>query len=166
MKPWMRYALAAIAGLALGIVVAKYTLPPRTVTKTEIKTEVQEKVVYKDRVVVEKGPERITTRTVSVPGPAGPTVTVEKIVEKESVVTVKDSAGRTDTVIQQAEKTEKTVDSRPWMALEGSGNLAPGQGKWAWTGGVQVRVLGPVWIGVNVVKADEWYPGATLRWEF
>ena len=166
MKPWMRYALVALAGLALGIVVAKYTLPPRTVTKIEVKTEVQEKVVYKDRVVVEKGPERITTRTVSVPGPAGPTVTVEKIVEKEKIVTVKDSSGRTDTGIQQVEKSEKTVDNRAWMALDFMGAIAPGSNQWAWTGGAQIRVIGPVWVGAGAVKADRWYVGPSVRMEF
>lgn len=166
MKPWMRYALVALAGLVLGIVIAKYTLPPRTITKTEVKTEVQEKVVYKDRVVVEKGPERVTTRTVAVPGPAGPTVTVEKVVEKEKIVTVRDSAGRTDTVIQQAEKTSKTVDNRSWFAVEGMGALAPDTGKWAWTGGAQLRVLGPLWLGGGIVKADAWYFGPSARIEF
>lgn len=166
MKPWMRYALCALGGLALGIVVAKYTLPPKVTVRTEIKTEVQERVVYKDRVVVEKGPERVTTRTVTVPGPAGPTVTVEKVVEKEKIVTVKDSTGRTDVVVQQAEKTEKISDSRPWLALEAMGAIAPGTSQWAWSGGAQIRLLGPIWAGVGVVKADTWYVGPSARIEF
>ena len=166
MKPWMRYASVALAGLALGIVIAKYTLPPKTITKTEIKTEVQERVVYKDRVVVEQGPVRVTTRTTTVPGPAGPTVTVEKVVEKEKIVTVKDSTGRTDVVVQQAEKTEKITDSRPWFALEAMGAMSPETSQWAWTGGAQIRVLGPVWLGAGVVKADQWYFGPSARIEF
>ena len=166
MKPWMRYALIGVAGLVLGIVIAKYTLPPRVVVKTEIKTEVQERVVYKDRVVVEKGPERVTTRTVTVPGPAGPTVTVEKVVEKEKIVTVRENTGRTDVVIQNEERSEKIVDSRPWLALEAAGSVAPATGRWAWSGGAQIRLLGPIWAGVGVVKADTWYVGPSARIEF
>ena len=166
MKPWMIYSAVAVGGICLGVVGAKYTLPPRTITKTEIKTEVQEKVVYKDRVVIEKGPERVTTRTVTVPGPAGPTVTVEKVVEKEKIVTVRDSAGRTDTVIQQVDRSEKTVDSRPWLALEAMASIAPASGRWAWSGGAQIRVLGPLWLGAGVVKADTWYVGPSARIEF
>lgn len=165
MKPWMKYAACALGGLVLGIVVAKYTLPPRTVTKTEIKTVIQERIVYQDRVVVEKGPERVTTRTVTVPGPAGPTVTVEKVVEKEKIVTVKDSTGRVDTVVQEREVTSKTVDNRSWFALEGMAGLAV-DGRWAGAGSLQLRLLGPLWLGPGVIKADTWYYGAGARFEF
>lgn len=158
-------AICLASGLVGGFFICKYTLPPRTVTKIETKIEVQEKVVYKDKVVIEKGPERITTRTVTVPGPAGPTVTVEKIVEKEKIVTVKDSSGRTDTVIQQAEKTSVTVDNRPWVAVEGMLGLGS-EARIAYSVGAQMRVLGPIWLGAGFIKANTWYVGPSARVEF
>lgn len=166
MKPWMRFALAGVAGLVLGIVIAKYTLPPRTITKTEIKTVVQEKIVYQDRVVKEEGPVRVVTKTVTVPGPAGPTVTVEKIVEKEKVVTQTVREGGVDTVVQTEIVEKKVVDSRPWLALEAMGAIAPDTGRWAWSGDAQIRVLGPVWLGAGVVRTDTWYVGPSARVEF
>lgn len=166
MKPWMRYALVGVAGLALGIVVAKYTLPPRVTVRTETKVEVQEKIVYRDRIVKEEGPVRVVTRTRTVPGPAGPTVEVEKIVEREKVVTVTVREGGSDTQTKVEEKKEKITDSRPWLALEASGALAPTSGRWAWTGGAQIRALGPVWVGAGVVVADTLYVGPSIRLEF
>jgi hypothetical protein len=161
----MRYALVAVAGLGLGIVIAKYTLPPRTVTKTEIKTETVEVVKWKDRIVEVQGPTKTTIKTVTVPGPAGPTVTVEKVIEKEKVVTVHDSTGGSTTSIATDEKTSKTVDARSWFALEGMAAVSL-EGRWAGAGSAQLRLLGPLWAGVGAIKADTWYYGAAARWEF
>jgi hypothetical protein len=166
MKPWLRYLLVGIGGLVLGIVVAKYTLPPRVEIRTETKVEVQEKLVYRDKIVKEQGPVRVTTKTVTVPGPAGPTVTVEKIVEKDRVVTVtvKEGAATIDT--KEESKSSKIIDSRPWLALEAMGAIAPATGRWAGSGGAQVRALGPLWVGAGVVVADTLYVGPSIRWEF
>ena len=135
-------------------------------TRQTVQVVEKEVVKWQDRIVVEEGPVRTVERTVTVPGPAGPTVTVEKIVEKEKVVTVRDSTGSKDVDREEKKEEVKITDSRPWLAVEGSGNLAPGTGKWAWTGGAQIRVLGPVWLGPNVVKADGWYWGLGARVEF
>lgn len=166
LQPWMKYALCVAGGLGGGIVVAKYTLPPKTVTKIEVKTVVQEKIVYKDRVVVEQGPVRVVTRTTTVPGPAGPTVTVEKVVEKEKIVTVKDSSGRVDTVVQEKVVSTKTVESRPAFALGGVGGMDLSTGRWAFSGDATVRIFGPVWLGAGVIKADSWFFGPAARIEF
>lgn len=166
MKPWVIHVLCAVGGVAAGVVIAKYTLPPRVTTKIETRTEIQEVVKWKDREVVVEGPVRETTRTVTVPGPAGPTVTVEKVVEREKIVTVHDNTG-TSQINQDVEtKAEKTVDSRPWFALEAGVGIGVPSGTLAYTGSAQFRIFGPIWAGPSVIKADTWYPGATLRWEF
>jgi hypothetical protein len=159
-------AICLVAGLCGGVVVAKYTLPPKTVTKTETKIQIQEKIVYQDRIVKEQGPVRITTKTVTVPGPAGPTVTVEKVVEKDKVTTVIVNQGGVDTTTKMDEKTSKTVDARSWLALEGVAGIAPGTGRWAGSGAATMRVFGPLWAGVGIIKADTWYFGPAARWEF
>jgi hypothetical protein len=166
MKPWLKYLLTALGGLALGIVIAKYTLPPRIEERERVVVKEVEVVKWKDREVVVEGPVRVTTKTVTVPGPAGPTVTVEKIVEKEKVVTVHTQGKDTNTTTYVERETEKVTDSRPWLALEAMGAIAPTTGSWAWSGGVQFRALGPVWIGAGVLKADTWYVGPMARWEF
>ena len=166
MKPWLKIALAALAGLVLGIVVAKYTLPPKITERTVTKVETVEVVKWKEKVVIEKGPEKVTTRTVTVPGPAGPTVTVEKIVEKEKIVTVRDNSGASNTATDTSSEHSKITDSRPWLALDFMGAIAPGSNQWAWTGGAQIRVIGPVWVGAGAVKADRWYLGPSARIEF
>jgi hypothetical protein len=165
MKPWMIYALCVVGGTAGGIAIAKYTLPPRVEIKTETKIQEVEVVKWREKVVVEKGPVKVTTRTVTVPGPAGPTVTVDRIVEKDKVVYVKDGSGSRDTVTQVDEKTSKVIDSRPWMALEGTAGLGL-NGRWAGQGAATVRVLGPVWLGLGAIYADTLYLGPAARWEF
>jgi hypothetical protein len=159
--PWMRYAGVALGGLVGGFFICKYTLPPRTVTKTEMK--IVEKIVYQDRIVKEQGPVRTVTRTTTVPGPAGPTVTVEKIVEKEKVVTVTVKEGSSTTAADS--KSSVTVDNRPWVALEASLGLGA-EARIAYTAGAQMRVLGPLWLGAGVIKADTWYVGPSARVEF
>jgi hypothetical protein len=162
MKPWLVYLLVALSGLALGIVVAKYTLPPRVEERERVVE--REVVKWKDKEIVTQGPVRVTTKTVTVPGPAGPTVTVEKIVEKEKVVTVHVQDGSADTSSER--EKEKITDSRPWFALEAAGAIAPATGRWAWTGGAQFRVIGPLWAGAGVVVTDTLYVGPSLRMEF
>ena len=159
--PWMRYAGVALGGLVGGFFICKYTLPPRTVTITE--TKVVERIVYQDKIVKEQGPVRVVTRTTTVPGPAGPTVTVEKVVEKEKVVTVTVKEGASVTAAEG--KTSVTVDNRSWVALEASLGVGAG-GRLAYTGGAQMRVLGPLWLGAGVIKADLWYIGPSARVEF
>lgn len=165
MKPWMRYALAALGGLVLGIVIAKYTLPPRVTEKVVTKTEWKDRIEWRDRVVKEEGPVRIVTRTRTVPGPAGPTVEVEKIVEKEKVVTKTVEVGRQDTQGKDTVEASKVTDARPWLALEALGALGP-EGRWAGAGSVQARLLGPLWLGPGVIKAEAWYFGVAGRVEF
>jgi hypothetical protein len=166
MKPWMIYVLCVVGGTAGGIAIAKYTLPPKTVTKTETVVQVVEKIVYRDNIVKEQGPVRIVTKTTTVPGPAGPTVTVEKIVEKEKIVTVtvREGAAATDTKVE--DRTSKTVDARSWLALEGMAGIDPGTGRWAGSGAATMRILGPLWLGAGVIKAEAWYFGPAARWEF
>lgn len=166
MKPWHLNVLILAGGLAGGTVIARYTLPPKVVEKEKVVVQEKEVVKWKDRTVVEKGPVRIVTKTVTVPGPQGPTVTVERVVEKEKVVTVVNQDAEVQSNSTILTEREKTTDSRPWFAVEASGVLAPTTGRWAWTGGAQIRVLGPVWVGAGVVKADEWYVGPSARVEF
>jgi hypothetical protein len=166
MKPWMIYALCVTGGVAGGVVIAKYTLPPKVTEKVVIQTKEIEVVRWKDRVVVEKGPERVTTRTVTVPGPAGPTVTVEKVVEKEKIVTRTVKEGGVDTVIVNRQEASKVTESRPVFALGGVGGMDLSSGRFAFSGDATLRILGPLWLGAGIVKADAWYFGPAVRIEF
>ena len=166
MKPWMKYALAALSGLVGGAVIAKYTLPPKVTEKVVIQYKEVEVVKWKDRTVTEKGPERITTRTVTVPGPAGPTVTVEKVVEKEKIVVRTVKEGGVDTVIVNREEASRVTENRPVFALGGLGGIDPSSGRWAFSGEATVRILGPVWLGAGAIKADSWFFGPAARIEF
>jgi hypothetical protein len=166
MKPWMIYVLCAVGGIVGGIVIAKYTLPPKTVTKTETVVQVVEKIVYRDNIVKEQGPVRIVTRTKTVPGPDGPTVEVERIVEKEKIVTVTVREGASDTNTRVEDRTSKTVDNRPVFALGGLGGMDLSTGRWAFSGEATVRIIGPLWLGAGAIKADSWFFGPAARIEF
>mgnify|MGYP003349211969 CR=1 FL=1 len=76
-------ACGAAGALAVGFGAGRYSAPTKVETREVVKTEQVEVVRWQDRVVVEKGPVREGTKTVTVPGPQGPTVTVEKVVESQ-----------------------------------------------------------------------------------
>ena len=165
MKPWLLTSLVGLGCFVGGGVAYKYAMPPRIVEreKVVVKTVEVERVV--DRIVEIQGPVRETTKTVTVPGPMGPTVTIEKITEKEvvKIETVHDgsSASSTDTSVDKS----KVTDNRPWVAVEGMLGLG-GEGRIAYSAGAQMRVLGPIWLGAGVIKADTWYVGPSVRVEF
>jgi len=165
MRPWLVTVLVGCACFVGGGITYKYTQPARVVEreKVVIKTVEVEKVV--DRIVEVQGPVRETTRTVTTPGPMGPTITVEKIVEKEKVVIQTVHTGDSSTNIDSSTDKSKVTDARAWFALEGGAYWAPANGSWAYNAGVQFRV-GPVWVGAAGLKADTWYLGPTARFEF
>ena len=165
MNPWLRYVLIAVGGIVVGIFSAKYVMPPRVEIREVLTVKEVEVVKWKDRVVVEQGPQRVVTRTVTTPGPQGPTITVEKIVEKERIVTVKDSTGSKDTTTEVQKESVKITDSRPWIAVEGLVGLG-GEGRLAYSFGAQMRILGPIWLGAGAIKSETWYVGPSVRLEF
>lgn len=158
-------AICLVSGLVGGFFICKYTLPPKVTERIVTVTKEVEVVKWKDRVVEVQGPVKTTIKTVTVPGPMGPTVTVEKVIEKEKVViqTVHDgsSASSTDTSVDKSKVTE----NRSWLAVEASLGVGS-EGRLAYTGGAQMRVLGPIWLGAGVIKADIWYVGPSARIEF
>ena len=164
-RPYLIPVACAVGGIVAGTVVARYTLPPRVQEKVVTKVEWKDRVEWRERVVKEQGPVRIVTRTVTVPGPQGPTVTVEKVVEKEKVVTQRVEVGREESQGRAQETASRTEDRRPWVAVEALGAVNP-QGEWAGAGSVQFRVLGPLWVGPGVIKANGWFLGAAGRVEF
>lgn len=163
---WSRYVLVALAGLGSGTVIARYTLPPKVTERVVTKVETVEVVKWKEKVVVEQGPVRVVTKTVTVPGPQGSTVTVEKIVEKGKVVTVHDNSGSSQQATSSESSASKITDRRPWAAVGLGGYIAPTTGKLAWDANVTFRVLGPLWVGAGGLKADTYYLGPVARLEF
>ena len=165
MKPWLFTTLVGLGCFVGGGVAYKYLMPPKVTERIVTVTKEIEVVKWQDRLVEVQGPVRTTTKTVTVPGPMGPTVTVEQVVEKEKVVirTVHDgsSSSSTDTSVDKSKVTE----NRPWIAVEGSLGLGF-EGRFAYSAGAQMRILGPLWLGAGVIKADTWYIGPSVRVEF
>ena len=166
LRPLLIPAVCAVAGLAVG----RFLTPAKVEEKVVTKVETVEVVKWKDKIVEVQGPVRVTTKTVTVPGPQGPTVTVEKVVEKEKIVTVHDSTGSDTTGTNVETVKEKVTDSyRPWIAAEGIGAFSLTQVAWPpveWGVMGSIRVLGPLWLGAGVMKDSTWRPAATVRLEF
>jgi hypothetical protein len=166
LAPYKIPAICLACGLGGGYVAGRYTTSVKVTERIVTVTKEVEVVKWQDRLVEVQGPVRTTTKTVTVPGPMGPTVTVEKVVEKEKVViqTVHDGSSNssTDTSVDKS----KVTDARPWIAAEGMAGWAPSNAQFLWGATGQIRVLGPLWLGAGVVKADTWYPTAVLRLEF
>jgi hypothetical protein len=104
-------ATAVAAGVATALLLGSYgagrfMAPTKVETREVVKTV--EVVKWRDREVVTKGPVKVVTRTVTVPGPEGPTVTVDRVVEREKVVTVHTQGA--DTVTTNEKIVEKLVE--------------------------------------------------------
>ena len=148
-RPWWVWALVAVAALVASFGAGRFMAP----TKVEVRevTKTVEVVKWRDREVVTQGPVRVVTRTKTVPGPAGPTVEVEKIVEREKVVTVHTQGA--DTVTTNEVVKEKIVErDAPRITLaatvgagfSSSGLTAPAYGLLA-----MGRIAGPLVIGAQ-----------------
>jgi hypothetical protein len=117
--------------------------PTKVETREVVKTV--EVVKWRDREVVTQGPVKVVTRTVTTPGPAGPTVTVDRVVEREKVVTVHTQG--TDTVTTNEVIKEKLVErDAPRVAVFGTVGLPFGSAGVAppvYGVALTARVLGP-----------------------
>ena len=141
MRPSLRWALAGallLGSFALG----RFTVSERVVTKVETQVEYRERIVEK-RV---EGPvrERIVTRTT--PGPQGPTVYVDRVIERGPVVTDRTTDGEGTSLTRSL-----TVrDPQPrWMVGASAGlHLTSPLDGIAWGGEVRYRFAGPFWLGV------------------
>jgi hypothetical protein len=127
-------ALALVGAFGAG----RYAAP----TKVEVREveKVVEVVKWRDREVITKGPVTVVTKTRTVPGPAGPTIEVEKVVIREKVVTVHTQG--VDTVTETEKVVEKLVErDAPRLTLGATIGWAGVPTYGAYAG---VRILGPL----------------------
>jgi hypothetical protein len=138
--------------IACGVSVLAAYGTGRFASPTRVETRDVERVVtkveYRDRVVKVQGPVRIVTKTLTVPGPAGPTVTVERVVTRDPVTTTIDTTG---TGSQATEKiVEKIVErDAPRLTLLGTIGTDITNPKPVYGGFVAARIAGPLTVGAG-----------------
>lgn len=151
---WLRahprtgWALGAGALAAASFGAGRYSAPTRVETREVTKVETVEVVKWQDRETKVEGPVRVVERRVEVPGPQGPTVTVEKVVEREKVVTVHDSQG-TDMAAAASEKVVERLVERDAPRWTVGGTIGAGMASGAlqppsYGALVGYRLLGPL----------------------
>jgi hypothetical protein len=160
-RPW---TWAAATGVALGIAgygAGRFAAPTKVETR-EVE-RVVEVVKWRDRETVVEGPVRVVTKTVTVPGPEGATITVEKIVEKERVVTVHtqgaDVTTETERVVEKLVERDAprvTLAATVGAGFSAAGVTAPSYGVLALG-----RVLGPLVVGA---QAEGNLQAGSARW--
>jgi hypothetical protein len=142
---WPWYAAAAIA-ISLGIfALGRFSAPVRTETKN----------VYVDREVVKwrdvekkvEGPVRVVVKTRLVPGPQGPVVERERVVERGAVTTERASDGQASRSTQIETKTVSEYDRAHWL-LGASVGMQIGKPGEVYGGQILYRVIGPAWLGI------------------
>lgn len=177
MTGWKRYALIA-GGAVLALVLAygtgRYLAPSKTVTTTETKTEYKDRIQYVDRIHQVAGPvhQVVITKAVQVPASS----TCPEHSETTTTTTTDSGPVLIDTNTQGQQSSEggsstvatKTVThDRPRLRLELAQDVTRFTDPKQIGGAASVRVLGPVWLGVQVAKAEDWkHPRATLAMEF
>ena len=146
------FSLLFLAALAGAYGAGRLQAPSRVVTQTQTVEVEKEKVVYRDRVV--KGPVVVREKRVEVPGPAGPTVTVERVVERAPVVreTARDTA--TDTTTATATQVTQTRDY-PRLTVGGGAGLPLSSPQLTWTALALYRPWdAPLSLGAQYVSHD------------
>ena len=169
------FALAGV-GLALlliGYGSGRYVQPAKIVEKERIVTQVQEKIVYKDKiierkvyVIVEKKDEHVETTTTKLPDGTVTTKTTKDThvddTKKSDTTKTDDKTVEKDKVVVQVVEKLKLVESKPldWRIGVGVGVSIPyylGQGSVGVPGlqgavievGIDKRIVGPAWLGIN-----------------
>lgn len=162
----------AILCLLLGYGSGRYVQPAKVVEKEKIVTQIQEKIVYQDRVVTQKVLVEVEkkqqhTETTTTKKPDGEIVTTTKT-DINTDERTKDSESKTeekvvykDRVVQQVVEKEKIVTNQPdWRVAAGAGYSipyalgadspgVPGLQGFVINAEVDRRILGPVWLGVQ-----------------
>ena len=147
--PWAAYTGGACVLAAASYGAGRFTAPTKVETR-EVTREV-EVVKWRDREVITKGPVKVVTRTVSVPGPEGPTVTVDRIVEREKVVTVHTQGA--DTVTTNERLVEKIVTrDAPRLTLALTGGVALDSAAPTWGALGHYRTIGPLVLGATYTR--------------
>jgi hypothetical protein len=162
---------AVLLALLLGYGGGRYAQPAKVVEKEKIVTQIQEKVVYQDRIVTQKvlvevEKKRVHRETTTTKKPDGEVVTTTKVDTntdtdtKDNESKVEEKVVYKDRIVQQVVEKEKLVLRQPdWRIAAGVGVSIPhylGQPDV----GVSIpyglviqaeadrRILGPVWLGV------------------
>ena len=156
----MKLPAAIVAGVALtgaAFIAGRFSVrpPPTKVAYLDRTTE-----VVVERVKVVEGPVRWRTKRVEIPGPAGPTITEERWVEKGPVTYEAAHDVRAET------RTETQVETRraTWRASLRSGWDALSLQPSVWGGELSRRISGPFWVGVHASNRVE--VGVTLGVEW
>ena len=156
----MKLPVTIVAGVALvgaAFLAGRFSVrpPPTKVAYLDRTTE-----VVVERVKVVEGPVRWRTKRVEIPGPAGPTITEERWVEKGPVTY---DATRDAQVVIHTEAAVETERAKWRASLRGGWDsfaLKPG----VWGGELSRRISGPFWVGVYA--SDRVEVGVTLGVEW
>lgn len=134
--------------------------------RTSAPVKVEERIKYENRFVYqlyrdetkreERGPERIVERRVEVPGPAGPTITIERVIERGPVVVTHDLRLSSSVVATEASESSRVVTRgrSGWRASVAADPLRLSLDPAAFRFGVERRLFGPLWLGASYQHGD------------
>jgi hypothetical protein len=170
-RPWLWAVVAALLLLLLGYGAGRYATPAKVVEKEVVKTQLQDKIVYKDRIVTQKvlvevakrDTHTVTATTKKPDGTVTTTVTRDDHVDehKKDDTNTTETASKVETkvITQTVEKLKIVQSQASWRVSAGVGVSVPhflGQGDVGIPGmqgavvtvGADRRIVGPLWLGV------------------
>ena len=144
---WLKQNRVVVV-VSLAAIVAAYGFGRYAAPTKTVETDISRTFAgwdWRQNVVTVKGPVRVVTKRVEVPGPAGPTVTIERVVTRDPVTTTTGTAG---SGLQGTERVvEKIVERKaPAVALFGTVGLGfnGGMSPPMYGLGATVRIAGPI----------------------
>ena len=169
MRRWALIAAGAALALAAAYVAGLYAAPVRVEERTRVEWRTVYQIVTQEKRVETQGPVRWRERRVEVPGPAGPTITVEREEERGPVTITHDlNVNASGSSEGTAEASHVETRGRPGWRFSVGGQWDPERlTSWrpeTWTAGIERRLIGPLWLGVNANTRGD--VGAQLGVEF
>jgi hypothetical protein len=90
-RPWTWALAAGVACGAAGYGTGRFAAPTKVIERTSTSTQAQAQATASAKMTVAEGPVKITRRRTVTPGPNGPVVQLDTVIERSPVLTTTES---------------------------------------------------------------------------
>jgi hypothetical protein len=170
---WRKKAIlagVALAALAAAFVAGLYSRPARVETVTKVETKTVTETQWRDRIVYVQSKDtarHVVTHVEKKPdGTVTTTKTEDVKVDQDTGINADSSGEQHQEQQTSAEAKTVTIYERSRFAAEARCAWRPGEAPRFDGAEIQVRALGPFWIGAGIEKTDKLRATASVRAEF
>lgn len=167
-----RGIVAGVALVALGgaFLAGRYSRPAKIETVTKVETKIEKQIEWRDRIVYQQAKDTARHTETRIEKRPDGTVTTTKVedtkVDQDTAAQGEKWGEATWKGEQSAETKTVTVYERSRLAVEARGTWRPDEAPRFEGAELQIRALGPFWLGIGLAKTDKMRATASVRAEF